>query len=271
MVGEEEVGGRVVKTLALDKLIHSYVDVDDPLFLVYGYEKVLADVATYVEQQDPNLSVVFIGGGGYTMPRFLEVRYPLSTLEVIEIDSEVTEVAFEYMGLWRDTKIVTYNQDARMIVPELQEGQYDLVIGDAFNDFSVPYHLTTLEFNHDVRRLLDDNGIYVVSIVDQMYSGRFLKAYVNTLQRIFPYVYIMLEEALWDDEPNTFVVAGSLAPITLFDLTTANVQAGRAPPVTRIMPEEAFKSWINAQDNILLTDDYVPVDNLLAPLYLKRQ
>lgn len=271
MVVDENVDGHLVRTLVLDKLVHSYVDLDDPKFLAYGYEKVLADVATYVEQQDHKLRALVIGGGGYTMPRFLETQYPLSTVDVIEIDSEVTDVAFEYMGLPRDTKIITYNQDARMVIPKLQDSQYDLIIGDAFNDFSVPYHLTTLEFNADVVRLLDHNGIYVVSIIDKMYSGRFLKAYVNTLQQTFPYVYVMAEHALWNDVPNTFVVAGSLAPISLSGLENANSNTGRAPLVTKIMPEDSFRSWINTDANILLTDDYVPVDNLLAPLYRELQ
>ena len=34
-----------------------------------------------------------------------------------------------------------------------------MVFGDAFNDVSVPYHLTTHEFNESVRRLLTPGGL----------------------------------------------------------------------------------------------------------------
>ena len=271
-VREREVEGRVVSTLTLDQLVHSYVDIKDPTFLVYSYEKVFAEVATQVAQKNPDLRVLFIGGGGYTMPRFLEVQYPQSSLEAIEIDPEVTEVAFEYLGLRRDTSIVTYNQDARMKVRKLPEGQYDLVIGDAFNDVAVPYHLTTLEFNEQVRDLLNYQGIYIVNVVDKLHSGRFLRAFVNTLQRTFPHVYVMRDDARWDDDNRyTYVVAGSLWPLTSTALEEANVQAGRGQPITRFMPREEFQAWFESKDNILLTDDYAPVDNLIASLYLESR
>lgn len=270
-VEEALVEGHIGKTLSLDDLVHSYVSLEDPTLLVYGYEKILADVSTYVARRNPNLQVLFIGGGGYTMPRFLEVLYPESALEVIEIDPEVTRVAFEYMGLWPDARIVTYNEDARVVVPRLAHDRYDLVIGDAFNDISVPFHLTTKEFNEQVRALLKDDGIYAVNIVDKLHTGRFLRAYVNTLQRTFPHVYIVRNDLLWeDDRQTTHVVVGSFRPLSSAALEDASFQSGRGEPVSNIMPEESFDSWLNTQESILLTDDYAPVDNLLASLHLQK-
>ncbi len=86
--------GHQVKALHLDALLHSYVSLEDPTFLVYNYEKIFADLATFIAQRNPNLHVLFIGGGGYTMPRYLEEMYPASTLEVIEIDPEYAEAYF---------------------------------------------------------------------------------------------------------------------------------------------------------------------------------
>jgi len=264
--------GRTVKVLRLDALIHSYVSLEDPTFMVSSYQKVFADVATYVAQRNPSLRVLFIGGGGYVMPRYLEEMYPQSILEVIEIDPEVTRVVFEYLGLSPDTGIVTYNEDARMAVPKLPEGQYDLVCGDAFNDISVPYHLTTREFNEQIQALLKDDGIYAVNVVDKLHSGRFLRAYVNTLQRTFPYVYLIEDGPEWeDDSRKPHVVVGSFQPLSSTAFSDANTQAGRGRPVSHITPEDTLTSWLNARSNILLTDDYAPVDNLVAPLQLEKR
>jgi len=262
--------GHLVKTLRLDALLHSYISLEDPTFLAASHQKRFADIAACVAQRNPSLRVLFIGGGGYTMPKYLEVTYPQSTLEVIEIDPEVTQVAFDYLGLSPDTRIVTYNEDARMVVPKLPEGQYDFVIGDTFNDLSVPYHLTTREFNDQIRALLKDDGIYAVNLVDKLHSGSFLRAYVNTLQQTFPYVYLIEDGPEWEeDSRKTHVVAGSLQPLSYAALSDANTQAGRGSPVSSIMPEDTLTSWLNAKENILLTDDYAPVDNLLAPLHLE--
>ena len=271
-VREREIEGRKVRTLALDRLIHSYVDLDDPTFFVYGYEKIFADIATMVGYSKPRFSALYIGGGGYTMPRFLELTYPESRQEVIEIDPAVTRVTHEYLGMPRDTTIITHNQDARMKIPELEPGSYDIVIGDAFNDVSVPYHLTTKEFNEQVRRLLTDDGIYVVNVVDQFHSGGFLRAVITTLQATFPHVYLLADSEDFEaDNRFTFVVAGALQPLTYADVYFANHAEGRGDPELTFMHQDELDEWLGRKRNTLLRDDYVPVDNLLAPVFMDIQ
>ena len=268
-VREREIDGRTVRTLTLDQLIHSYVDLEDPAFFVYGYEKIFADIATMVGHSKPRFNALFIGGGGYTMPRYLEHAYPQSRLEVIEIDPAVTQVAHEYLGMPRGTSIITHNRDARLKIPELQPAGYDIVIGDAFNDVSVPYHLTTLEFNEQVKRLLTDDGIYVVNVVDKFSSGGFLRAVVTTLQASFPHVYLFTDGNDFEaDTQFTFVVAGALQPLAYADIYFASHAAERGDPDLVLMPQDELQAWLAAKPNTLLTDDYVPVDNLLIPVYL---
>ena len=258
-----------VKRLSLDHLVHSFVFLEDPTLLAYGYEKLFVDIAAYVAQRNPSLHVLFIGGGGYTMPRYLEVLYPQSSLEVIEIDPAVTSVAFEYLGLRPDTRIVTHNDDARMVIPRLASGSYDLVIGDAFHDVAIPFHLTTREFNEQVRTLLDDEGIYAINVIDKLHTGTFLRAYVNTLQRTFPYVHVIGDDPGWENDGQiTYLVVGSPRPLTAAALEDASVRSGRDEPVSHIMPEATFDSWLNSRRSILLTDDHAPVANLMAPLHL---
>lgn len=37
------------------------------------------------------------------------------------------------------------------------------------------------------------------------------------------------------------------------------------------MPEGTFASWISDDRRVVLTDDFVPVDGMLAPLYLESR
>ena len=56
----------------------------------------------------------------------------------------MTQAAHEFLQLPADTTVQTHNQDARLWFIENQPvGKFDLVYGDAFNDLSIPYHLTT--------------------------------------------------------------------------------------------------------------------------------
>ena len=271
-VRARDIEEREVRVLYLDALVHSYVDNDDPLFLHYSYEKVFGDLATMVAHNDPDADTLFIGGGGYTMPKFMEKLFPETNLEVVEIDPEVTQVAHEYLALPLNTGIITYPEDARTKLQELPKGKYEFVVGDAFNDVSVPYHLTTLEFKEMVHGLLSDDGIYAINVVDKMYSGRFLRSVVHTLQQVFPHVYVMRDDSRWDsDDRYTFIVAASTVPITPVQVTSANLYEGRLTPVTQFMPEDTFASWIADERKVVLTDDFVPVDVMLAPLYLESR
>ena len=71
------------------------------------------------------------------------------------------------------------------------------------------------------------------------------------------------------DDRHTFVVAGTDIEIMLSDIEKSNTLAGRFNTASHIMPSSTLITWLNSKENILLTDDYVPVDNLLAPLFLE--
>ena len=103
----------------------------------------------------------------------------------------MTATARTYLGLDRARDVVTINEDARMALPQRRADSVDLVIGDAFNDLSVPYHLTTLEFNREIQRVLAPDGIYAVNIVDAPGPGMFLRSFVHTLQQTFDDVAVM--------------------------------------------------------------------------------
>ncbi len=265
-------GDRLVKTLVLDHLIHSYNSVEDPTFLVYGYIKVYADMVEYVAQKTPDYRAFFVGGGAYTLPRHMEVRHPQATIEVTEIDPGVTETNFEQMGLDPNTRIITFNVDAREIVEQKQGGpKYDLVFGDAFNDLQIPYHLTTREFDQKIRNMLKDDGIYLALVIDKLRGGLFIPSYVRTVKSVFPHVYILADGQPWNSTfANTYVVAASATPIDFERLKTIRGQGPNGQSVIGVFPQDEMEAWLQSSESVLLTDDYAPADNLVAPLFVER-
>jgi len=88
-------------------------------------------------------------------------------------------------------RIRSFNEDARVFLTEWNDPKlYDVVYGDAFNDLSIPYHLTTVEFNRIIADRLKPDGIYLTNIIDKFEGGEFLKAAVNSLRVVFPHVYV---------------------------------------------------------------------------------
>jgi spermidine synthase len=264
-VREEEQAGGPVLALYLDRLLHSYTAPGDPTRLVYEYERLYADATAYQADRVDRLRALFIGGGGYTFPRYMEAVYPGSDIHVIEIDPGVTDVAYDMLGLNRDTEIVTYNEDARMFLARKPTGTYDLIMGDAFNDFSVPYHLTTQEFNDRVRAWLAEDGFYVVNIIDGPW-GRFLRSYTHTLRQTFRHVYLVFSVDSWRRSTrSTLVLLAGDTPLERTGLEST------APLLARQLLDEEQVDAILAEGKVVtLTDRYAPVDQMLAPVFLNQ-
>jgi len=264
-VNEEEQGGEPVRVLVLDRLVHSYSSLSDPKRLVYGYEQVYAEVAGQRAQANDHLRALFIGGGGYTFPRYMEAMYPNSDLDVVEIDPGVTRTAYDQLGLSHNTRIVTYNEDARLFLDRPPTKTYDLILGDAFNDYSVPYHLTTREFNRRVRAWLAPDGLYMVNIIDGLRHD-FLRAFVYTLQQTFRHVYVVPAHVSWRDSPRmTYVL---IATDSVLDLSAIQSPGDTGTPAqSLVLSDEAVKTLLSEGRAVLLTDQYAPVEQMLAPVF----
>src|SRR5258708_39402551 len=91
---------------------------------------------------------------------------------------------------------------------ETNAGQYDLIIGDAFNDLSIPYHLTTREFDQQLKRLLKDDGFYLALVIDNLRGGKFMPAYTSTVLQFWPAVKVLADAEPWHSSAaGTHVVA----------------------------------------------------------------
>ncbi len=257
-VREIERDGRQVHELLLDRLVHSYNDLEDPTYLGYAYEQTYAALIEPLLGERGGLDSLFIGGGGYTFPRYVQTFSPDSHLVVVEIDEGVTEAAHDWLVLDRDTDIITYNMDARgYLIWEAEPESFDVVFGDAFNDYSVPYHLTTLEVTKLIDTVLRDDGLYMANIIDGGEHGHFLRAFVATQREVFEHVLVIPSSSGWQiSMRTTFVIVASHYPIDLSAVSDAfPVLAGQE--LDEYMAEAPY---------VVLTDDYVPVDSLMAPV-----
>ncbi len=280
-VRDEDQEGKTWRVLVLDRLVHSFTALGDPTQLRYAYERAGAEVSEFLQDRDGTQRVFFIGGGGYSLPKFIEHRFPDAIIDVAEIDPMVTETAYRHLELVRPggaiskTNITPYSQDARLFLVNraaqraAQPGapRYNFVLGDAFNDFSVPYHLTTREFNQLVRAQLTDDGIYMLNLIDGN-ELPFVTAFIRTLRQTFQYVYFVPTGGYWRDMTrNTFVLLASPKPIDMARLSSFDGGDGSRNVQDWYVDEVDFEAFVNAGPKFLLTDDYVPTDNLLAPMF----
>lgn len=262
-----------VKILSLDRLIHGYVLPDDPTYLVYDYIKILTEFTGYLSQENPALKVLHLGGGGYSLPRYIDTVYPASSNEVVEIDPAVTEIAHTKLGLPRDTTILTHNQDARLfLIRRNPTDKFDVIVGDVFNGFSTPYHLTTLEFNSLVKANLVTNGVYLVNIIDDCVNGQYMPSFILTLKQTFKHVYLLVEEGeVWKHTGrSTFIIAATDQSIDIEDYRSFVTEGGSQQATGIPLSDAALDEFLAGKNPILLIDDHVPTDIIVALLFHRK-
>jgi spermidine synthase len=163
--------------LSVDGVAQSFVDVADPTHLEFEYVRLMGDVLDCVAPDGEPLSVVHLGGGGCTLARYVAATRPGSTQVVIEADEPLAELVRESFGT---AGFRLRTGDAREQAARLQPGRSDVVVADVFASAQQPVHTTTLEWVHEVRRLLAPGGTYVVNVADGKPLG-FARAQVATL------------------------------------------------------------------------------------------
>ncbi|HEX2086839.1 MAG TPA: fused MFS/spermidine synthase, partial [Solirubrobacteraceae bacterium] len=127
----------------------------------------------------------------------------------------------------------------------------DLVVGDAFGGRAVPWHLTTREFLRDVRRVLRDDGVYAMNVID---GGelRFGRAVAATLRDVFEHVTLVARPG---PANGNLVLIAAEEPIP-----------AQAVPRSRGATSYAGDALARFVDGArVLRDDHAPADQLLAP------
>jgi len=271
-VYEEKSGkekGRTLRVLALDYLIHGYIDPKDPTFFEYDYEKIYRDVGIRLATGKKTISTFFLGGGSYTFPRWVHHQWPGSRVDVAEIDPMVVKANYDALALRRDLNITTYTEDARNALDDLpKDRRYDLIFGDAFNDLSVPYHLTTIEFARKLKAHMAPDGAYLMNIIDDWKYALFLGSMTNTLKKVFKHVYVFCTEKEGVTAGReTFVVAASDAPMKISDWMPGHENAFSGSALTN----EELAELMKKSKGRVLTDDDCPVENLLQPVVRNRK
>lgn len=253
------------RTLVLDGLRHSYVDVEDPTYLRFGYVRAIAAVVDTTFPAGEPLAAHHIGGGGLTFPRYLAAARPGTRSLVSEIDGGVVRIDREQLDLGASTGIDVRVEDGRLGLKRLETDSRDLVVGDAFGGVSVPWHLTTSEALGDVHRALKDDGLYAANLIDH---GRlaFARAEVATLAEVFEHVAVMGAPVDIGLDPAATPVGGNLVVLASdrpFDASAIQKALNTRETGWRIATGDTVTAWTG--DAPVLTDDHAPVDQLLQP------
>ncbi|MFB7648606.1 spermidine synthase [Streptomyces sp. NPDC059095] len=153
-------------TLLLDGAPQSHVDLEAPERLTFEYQRRLGHVIDLAAPSGQALNVLHLGGGAFTLARYIAATRPRSTQQVVELDAALVQLVRRELPLDPGARIRVRGGDARAGLAKLPEAWADLVIADVFSGARTPAHLTSTEFLTDVRRVLKPSGTYAANLAD---------------------------------------------------------------------------------------------------------
>ena len=131
--------------------------------------------------------ILILGNGTGTFARQCTRYFPKAKVAGVEIDQKITDLAYEYFDMPETVDVTTYDGRAYL---QAVDTQYDVIQVDAYQDITIPFQMSSVEFFTLVRDHLAPGGVLVVNL--NMHSdgeGSINQALCDTIASLFPMVY----------------------------------------------------------------------------------
>lgn len=218
-------------TVHVDGAPQSHVQLEDPTLLVFEYVQHLALAIDVCSQPAPTpLAVTHVGGGGLTLPRWVEATRPGSPQIVLEPDAGLTELVRRELPLPRRHRIRVRAQDGLTGVRALGTNSADVVVNDAYAEGRIPAELGGAAYVHEVARVLKPGGTALWNLADEP-GMRYVARMLATIRGQLPHVaLIATHEVLKGRRFGNSVVVASGVPLPVDrlrrDVARANLPTG---------------------------------------------
>ncbi len=228
----------------------SQINLADPDDLPMAYARTMTIAALYPRDIK---RVLMLGLGGGAIAAYLARFIPAATIDIVELDPGVIDVAKTYFGIRETSTAHLYESDARVFLNRHSE-PYDIIMVDAFTGSYIPFHLMTKEFYGLVRNRLAPHGVAAFNILPAV---KLFDSNVRTLQAAFDNI------DFFHSSEEEVVVIGRLDSMTAaerlqraadaqqrykFRFDMARLVDGRAVEVPKALLGD------------VLTDDFAPAD-----------
>ena len=206
--------------------------------------------------------VAIIGLAAGTIAHQFTKVYGQVSIDGVEIDPSIVDVGRKYFAM-NEPNLHVHIQDGRTYL-ETTQAQYDVVAIDAFQQPYIPFQLTTREFFSTIRSHLSSTGVVALNTAHTTHDYRLVQAFVNTMSKVFPSVYVF-------DVPGTFntEIMATVQPtsITTFrqnlaQFTPSSVMGQVASEVSAVVTQG------HSDGGMVFSDDRAPIEQITDQLLL---
>ncbi len=208
------------------------------------------------------LDILILGNGTGTYATQCARYFPGSVISGVEIDGKITRLAYEYFDM--DPSVGVTEYDGRAYI-QSDRGLYDVILVDAYQDITIPFQMSSLEFFGLVKDRLKEGGVMAVNM--NMHSdgeGSINQYLEGTICEVFGDV--MTADVPYTSNRELFAVSGGSFK-SMFDSGRAALRAesparDEALELASLCTEIAGRLEGREPSGLILTDDRAPVEVL---------
>ncbi len=192
--------------------------------------------------------ILILGMGTGTFAQACRKYFPAAKITGVEIDEKITALAHKYFALDEDIPVVTYDGRAYLAA---DKNFYDVIMVDAYQDITIPFQMSSIEFFNLVKAHLRRGGVMVVNM---NMRGEINDWLIDTILEIFPAARIV-------------DAGGNRELFASFDENIFENLSGRAnllgdEDLTALMENIAQDWQVPIRGEKILTDDKAPIEML---------
>ncbi len=201
-----------------------------------------------------NLNVLILGMGTGTFAVQCERYFDTLTIEGVEIDQKITDLAERYFELPADVKVATYDGRAYLAAVD---SVYDVIMVDAYQDITIPFQMSSVEFFTLVKEHLTPDGVMVVNMnMRGTKEGNINQYLSDTIASVFDQVYTV------DVEGSTNRELFAFSDNSRLDVFREDIAGIRDNDLYALMRHIAGQLEYYEKGDYRMTDDKAPVELL---------
>ena len=155
--------------------------------MYYDYALAAPRMAGMNGSDNDSRAVMILGMGSGTYASYCVRYFPGVTVQGAEIDKKIADIATEYFGLPDSVEVAV--EDGRAYLTA-SEKQFDVIMVDAYQDITIPFQLSSVEFFTEVQRHLKPGGVMVVNLnMTSAQDGSINQYLCDTMSSVFAHTY----------------------------------------------------------------------------------
>lgn len=170
-----------VALLVLDDQMHSAIHCKDESLLFFDYCREISKTLDKEFAPGMPIKVLTLGGGGYSIPRYIEATRPKSAQRVVEINHELIQFIDSSLPLKKGSLIEVICNDAyTYVMNEEDESQkYNFIFFDVYVEPYLEKRFFSYEFLEKLTSLVLEGGLVVMNIIDDSDTKKLLQQLKN--------------------------------------------------------------------------------------------